>query len=178
MRSLSITLVALALLCSAVAAEEQAQSWTHVRPLGPIARDLLATSTRRSDVVRDLVDALERTDVVAYLSCSMVGSKANVSAHMRFVSSAAGVRYVLIDIDVWASAPWTVVALFGHELQHALEVAAAPDVHDLATFGALYRRIGWEGDRGHFETEAARAMGRRVRDQLSGFASKRGKPSE
>ena len=47
------------------------------------------------------------------------------------------------------------IALLGHELRHATEVAAAPDVRDEAALARLIARIGWAKSRGQFETDAA-----------------------
>jgi hypothetical protein len=59
------------------------------------------------------------------------------------------------------------IALIGHELQHAAEVAAAPDVKDQAGLASLYKRIGEPGGLAHsFDTRAAQNTGQRVRLEL------------
>jgi predicted DNA-binding transcriptional regulator YafY len=53
--------------------------------------------------------------------------------------------------------------VLGHELQHAMEIAAAPDVRDTVTLRALYLRIGYERTNGgYYETDAALEVGRQV----------------
>lgn len=47
------------------------------------------------------------------------------------------------------------VAILGHELQHAAEIAAAPWVHDAGTLARLYRRIGLRLGSNAFDTAAA-----------------------
>jgi hypothetical protein len=61
------------------------------------------------------------------------------------------------------------LALIGHELQHALEVLEHPEVIDVPTMEAMYRKIGIPiaGQRG-FETSAARAAGTAVHSELIG----------
>ena len=60
------------------------------------------------------------------------------------------------------------IALIGHELQHALEVAARPDVVDVTSMIELYRRIGFPlKGRPGYETSAARAAGDAVLDELT-----------
>jgi hypothetical protein len=54
--------------------------------------------------------------------------------------------------------------MFGHELRHAVEIAEAPEIVDVPSLVAFYRRIGQVmSSRGQtFETNAALATERRV----------------
>ena len=76
-------------------------------------------------------------------------------------------RYLLIRIDRFKISVREQIALLGHELQHALEVASAPEVRDASGMAQLYRRIGWEGQKDHFESEAAKSVAQKVRTQLA-----------
>jgi hypothetical protein len=62
------------------------------------------------------------------------------------------------------------ISVMAHELQHALEVAEAPEVTDAASLVDLFRRIGYvkaESGRGiAYETKAARGVGDRVAEEL------------
>ena len=62
------------------------------------------------------------------------------------------------------------MALLGHELQHAVELAEAPAVEDAADYEQLYERIGYEScssaARRCFETDAAVQAGRDVLREL------------
>jgi hypothetical protein len=64
-----------------------------------------------------------------------------------------------------------VIATLAHELQHAIEVASAPDITDAASIQALFRRIGRVrlGNRSAvtYETEAAERAGEAVQRELS-----------
>jgi hypothetical protein len=61
------------------------------------------------------------------------------------------------------------VSVLGHELQHAVEIAAAPEVRDLATQRNFYLRTGYETrGGGYFESEAALEAGRRVAAEFAG----------
>ncbi len=78
-----------------------------------------------------------------------------------------GQRYVRIQITLRGS-PDDAVAVLGHELQHALEVAQEDWVYDQASMEALYQRIG-TGSRGGnhvYDTLAAQEVGRIVRREL------------
>jgi hypothetical protein len=65
------------------------------------------------------------------------------------------------------------VAELAHELQHASEVAAHPDVIDGAALRAMYRAIGYQSCNAYgiecWETREAQAAERVVREQLRRF---------
>ena len=75
-------------------------------------------------------------------------------------------RYVRIQIAL-RGAPEDTIALLGHELRHALEVAEAPSVSDDEGLTRLYQRIGVSGGAHQFDTMAAQQAGRAVRKELS-----------
>jgi hypothetical protein len=116
-----------------------------------------------------MFDELERTDLVVYVTDSMAGTAGEANAYLSFVASAGGTRYVLIRINLRTALPGRCIASLGHEIQHALEIAASPEVGDTAGIIRLYRRIGWQEGPGQYETRGAQATGRRVRDQVAGF---------
>jgi hypothetical protein len=142
--------------------------WTHTRALTPGAATLLAEATEQSAVIRMLVQGFEGTDVVVCLSDSMSGFAGEPRAYLVFLSAAGGLRYLLVRIDPWRTRPGERLVLLGHELEHAHEVAAAPDVRDAAGMAALYRHIGWERGKGRFETLDAQAIGNRIRNEMAG----------
>ncbi len=145
-------------------------SWTHTRALTTGAAELVAQATGRSLVLRTLLDDLERTDIVVYVSDSMSGLEQEPPAYLTFVTAAAGTRYVLVRIDRWRLQEIESIARLGHELQHALEIAQAPEVRDADGIRQLYRHIGWEGAKGRFESRRAQEVGDRVWDELAGHA--------
>lgn len=63
---------------------------------------------------------------------------------------------------------------FGHELQHAVEIARAPEVISEGALVAFYERIGQAQDKpGHYETKAAPEVAGRIRAELSRFRGTR-----
>jgi hypothetical protein len=55
------------------------------------------------------------------------------------------------------------IAMIGHELQHAVEIAAEPTVRSKRDLQNYYKRIGVASRAGDtWDTEAARHTGRRV----------------
>lgn len=60
------------------------------------------------------------------------------------------------------------LALLGHELQHALEVAGNPGIRDRASFLQYYEQVGIRHlDPKVLDTEAARQTGERVKQELA-----------
>ncbi len=144
-------------------------TWSHIRARTSGAAQLVLDAAAYSPAVRTLLDAVEQTDVVVYVSDSRCGPIDTPPAYLRFVTRAAGLRYVEVYVDRFRLSPVERIAAFAHELQHALEIGAAPDVQDAAGLKRLYRRIGWECGPNQFETDAARAVTRLVTDELAGF---------
>jgi len=60
-----------------------------------------------------------------------------------------------------------VLPALAHELQHAVEIAQAPEARDAQALEALMRRIGWCRGGRLFETGAALAIEARVRLELT-----------
>lgn len=169
MRSTIVVVLVVLAARVAVAGPAAPPQWSHTRPLTPSAARLVADATVYTPAVRALLEALERTDVVVYVTDSMSGPDGLPQAYLRFVARAAGLRYLAVYVDRLHVSPTDRMAWLGHELQHALEVAAAPDVQDVAGLRRHYQRIGWESGSNRFETAAARAMTGLVRNELTGF---------
>lgn len=163
-----LVLLTLSTAGAAAADGKPATRWTHARPLTPGASELLADATRRSAIVGFLLDALEGTDIVVYLSDRMSGLYDEPTAHLTFVTRCCGLRYVLVSINLGGVSPSEGIALLAHELHHALEVARAAEVQDSASLARLYGRIGWKCRRHQYETEQARLVGSRVWFELTG----------
>jgi hypothetical protein len=139
----------------------------HVRPLTADARALVTAGGGRSASIRELIDRLEVSDLVVYVDVRWFSETR--SGRLAFVGSAAGSRYVIIQIACGQIGSDQLVAL-GHELRHAVEVADAGEVVDRQTFSRLYQRLGVDvggiGGNRQFETRAAIDAGRRVRHEL------------
>ncbi len=162
--SLTTALVATLLAGNAAAATDP---MAHVRGLNAEGRELIATASARSTVVHTLVNALQATDVVVYVTVEPLPGYRR-TGYLSFLTAGGGLRYVVVKLDSFMH-PRELAAMLGHELQHALEVASAPEVCDTKTLATLYERIGWRSGSGKWETELARATGERVTLELSGF---------
>ncbi len=135
------------------------------RPLGEQADRLLTEARRLSPTVRRQLAELAASDLIVFVELRIPRSLE--TGQLAFVGASAGVRYVKIEIyggySVRTQAPW-----LAHELQHALEIAAAPEVSDDAGFRRLYQRIGRRSRGGldSFESQAAIDVTRQVLAEL------------
>lgn len=140
-----------------------------IRTVDAFIDNLFASGVTRSATFRDLVDRLERSDVLVHIEPWRLGGHGKGGGALWFVGHAGGFRYLRIRIDLRLPHA-AAVALLGHELQHALEVAHDPSVVSLATFDALYRRIGdrcrTSGVSKRYDTHAARDVQGRIGREL------------
>ena len=129
---------------------------------------LLATGMERSPTFAHLVRALNATDVIVYIEPTRLLPR-TLAGRLLLLPRAGEHRYLRIQVrtDLPRS---ELIALIGHELRHALEVAADPTVRDDRAMLALYQRIGraTPGTLHAFDTEEAQVAGRRVRFELVG----------
>jgi hypothetical protein len=132
-------------------------------------RSLVQEGASQSAYLRALLDELERTDVIVHLVV-LVGPQSGgiekAPAWLSFTVATDKSRYLRATLDTWQAGYWDSIPLLAHELQHALEVARAPEVRDASTFERLYQRIGWGTGASAFETAEARATTRAVRAEL------------
>jgi hypothetical protein len=136
----------------------------HVRSQDQSVRQLLKRGFTYSLTFRNLMARLDRSDVIVYIE-EVAWLPGAIDGRMMIVRTAHGQRYVRIQVVVHG-APDDDVALVGHELQHAIEVADEAGVCDQATLTALYERIGTHGGHHVYDTLAAREVGRTVRREL------------
>jgi hypothetical protein len=165
---LRVVVVTCALLATTAASHAEPLSITHVRSTSREIGLLIADAAERSSSFHALVDRLEQSDVIVYVRAVPLNSL-TIEGRLRFMSAVGGVRYVLVEIGC-ARPLVAQLATLAHELYHAVEIASAPGVVDVATMAAHYERIGDRMDMGlqvlTFETEGAHDMGVRVRREL------------
>ena len=139
-----------------------------VRPVGNRITALLERGYAVSPTLAVLVDALEHTDIIVHVTECWLDDGA-YSGDTQFVATAGGQRYLRIRLDVRLHDE-AAIAMLGHELQHAWEIASHPGVSDQMTLAELYARIGYENQRtlrSHaVETTAARDTARHVLSEL------------
>jgi hypothetical protein len=154
---------------SAQAADDQPAN-PHVRILESCRPSLVTQATRLSPTVHELVDQLERSDLVVYVRCTAF-KDSSITGRLSFLGSVSDRRYVVIELKLHEQYS-SQIAILAHELQHAVEVASAPQVRSSETMAEHYRKIGIAVD-DHpmiFETAAAREVGERVHRELFGVS--------
>ena len=139
-----------------------------VRPVGSRITALLERGYAVSPTLAILVDALEHTDIIVHVTeCWLVDGA--YSGDTQLVATAGRQRYLRIRLDVRLRDE-AAIAMLGHELQHAWEIAAHPWVSDQKTLHQLYVQIGYESQRAlrshAVETTAARDTARDVLNEL------------
>jgi hypothetical protein len=152
---------------SATAAGLLAAETRRIRGATPRVNKLIEEGVLRSLTFAQLVNELHATDVIVYVEASF-GLPAEVAGRILLAGMAGEQRYLRIQIRATLQRD-LLIATIGHELRHALEVAADRTVVDEKGFLALYRRIG-DGTHagGGFDTAAARTTGRRIHNELLG----------
>ena len=149
-----------------LAARSQADPWPydHFRVAQPRARQLVQAAVRRSPTIREMLGRLESSDVIAFFVVSPFLSLP--TGRTSFLSATSANRMLNVVLNE-RNGDDDLLALLGHELQHVLEVAAAPDVRNTASFEQLYQQIGAQWARGCFETDGAVSTWRQVRKEVA-----------
>jgi hypothetical protein len=129
--------------------------------------EIIRTGAARSPTFRHLVQTLERSDLIVYVE----PSKSVDGGYLRFATVAGQSRWVQVFVN--PKRPINqILAMIGHELQHAIEISDAPSVVDEATMAGLYRRIGVKScgnsARACYETTGAQVTGAAIFRELSG----------
>jgi hypothetical protein len=128
------------------------------------AAGLARAAAAASPTVASLVEELGSGDVIVVVEVTR--EPFDALGDLRLQAVAGGVRYLRIRVKADLKR-WEQIAMLGHELQHAREVAQAPDVRDEASLARLMRRIGREVYKGRFETAAAIEVADRVRREIA-----------
>ena len=102
--------------------------------------ELVAEAVERSPTLRTLVRRIEASDVVVYLLCDD-HPRAGIAGRLTFVSKAGGNRYLLVRLARLKYRSLQ-MAVLGHELQHAVEIADTPAIVDPPSLAREYERIG------------------------------------
>ena len=124
---------------------------------------LLEDAAVRSATVRNLIARLEATDAIVYVE--VTPSPHIPLARTKLVTATPSARFLRIGLRATLP-PSDVTPLLAHELQHALEIAERPDIRDDAAVRDLYQRIGHQHGTDRFETDAAGAVERFVRQEI------------
>jgi hypothetical protein len=124
-----------------------------------------------SPTFASLVDELDSQAVIVYVEPFTRPRPGLDGATMHTIFSHGGLRYLWIGVNPQRTRE-RLVALIAHELQHALEIARAPEVVTEAATDRLFERIGFKCGRACQETKEARDVEERVLDEVSASRKK------
>lgn len=137
----------------------------HIRTTDHSVRQLMRRGFRESHTFARLVTRLQRSDVIVYIQDVPMLPGA-LEGRMMMLPKVHSHRYVRIQVSLRGT-PEDAIAVLGHELQHAVEIADAVEVQNTDALVRLYRRIGLRTGPHVYDTVAAQEAGRSVRRELS-----------
>jgi hypothetical protein len=142
-----------------------------IRPESRVLSAAMVMASGRSATFRSLVERIEQSDVIVYLTCERFDAS-TLSGRTALAAAQPGVRYLRVQIRCQQS-DQALAAIIGHELQHVVEIASTASVVDEPSFARLFSTIGFPTCRSprveQFETMAALHTGERVRWELSHY---------
>jgi hypothetical protein len=161
-------LAVMIVVATAVSNQARAADIGRIRPESPILISVIATAADRSTTFRSLIERIEQSDLIVYITCERFDTS-SLSGRTALAVVQPGVRYVRVEIRCHQS-DQAVASIVGHELQHVVEIAASSSVVDESSFAQLFSTIGFATCRWprleQFETMAAIRAGERVRAEM------------
>jgi hypothetical protein len=137
----------------------------HVRTTDRSVDRLLRVGVTRSPTFASLISHLNGSDVIVYVE-AVPTLPTTLAGRLLLMPIANHQRYLRIQIGL-AGTQNELVALIGHELRHAVEVADATNVRTESELVTLYKRIGMRSTDTHsYETNAAQTTAQVVRREL------------
>jgi len=131
-------------------------------------RALLEEGFHRSPTFAALLTAINDSDVIVYIETTMLLPKDTRGRITIVPLPGKHERYLRIQIR-YDLPRREAISLLGHEMRHALEIAAETGVRDSAGLIKLYERIGHSSGGDHtYDTTAAQDAGRQVLSELVG----------
>jgi hypothetical protein len=144
---------------------------SHVRSTDATIGAVLAEGLHHSDVVRRLVEVIDASNVIVYLARGDCPRPA--IACLMMAGGGPDFRYIRINfilpVGLGKAGGWytrELAVAIAHELQHAAEIAAWPEVIDGPTLQAAYARRRLDRGASHLDTEAAVDAGDERRAEL------------
>jgi hypothetical protein len=164
-----LTIVLLGGAVTLVAEQPCPSQFQNIRTKEPDVRLAVASCFERSITCRGLIETIEASTTIVYVKTGWCRST-RPSSCLNFMANGVEVyRYLRVTLDP-ALRGDTVIAVLGHELQHAVEIVRAPEVTGTDTMRALFERIGYRlqsySGLDEFETVEARHIKAVIWDEL------------
>jgi hypothetical protein len=137
----------------------------HVRSESAAIVALIARSREASPTFRRLVERIDSSDGVVYVSdaACLDGQRACFIG----VSMGGSRRNLWVHVDVHRHDDnLDVIRSIAHELRHTLEVLEVPSITSTAAMLLFYQGLGYRGGARSYETQAAVDAGEVVRDEV------------
>ena len=146
----------------------------HVRSTDPRVQEWLRIGAAESQTFRTLLNTLADSDLIVHVQPV---DRLMTAGQTYFVTATATVRYVRIEVAFRGNVSDT-VALIGHELQHAVEIAQEPRIRDRQALSLFYKGMpGNSMSTTEYDSVAARVIEDRVRREMWGAARSESRPS-
>lgn len=157
----TLTILALALTA-------QDSSARHVRSTEPRIVTLIEAGIAGSATFRRLIETLNESDVIVYIKLNR--TRQALGGYLAHTIVAQGrYRYLSISVES-AGSRRRLVSLLAHELQHAVEVAHAPEARDSESLERLFSGLAVKfgcGGTSCFETQAAKDVEHIVNEEFA-----------
>lgn len=140
-----------------------------VRALTPFVGRLVEDGVRRSPTFAAEIRDLSRSNVIVFIKPGMTLPRC-LSGRTVFLAARGRFRYLEIVVDTRYNLPRT-VGIIGHELRHALEVAAHREIVDQRALAGMYERIGHRNASAPhgraYDSSEAIAAGRTIMEEMA-----------
>ena len=147
-----------------------------VRSTSTVVSTLIREGATRSTSFQRLLERVDELNGIVYVEFGHCAFGHLNGCLLPYVVPTTGGRYlrILVTPDDTRASHDGLIALIAHELQHALEVLAHPEVVDLNTMLAMYSRIGRPlNGRSGYETSEAHAAQEAVLNELANRSPRR-----
>jgi hypothetical protein len=146
----------------------------HVRSTDPRVQEWLRIGAAESQTFRSLLNSLADSDLIVHVQ---LVDRLMTAGRTYFVTATPTVRYVRVEVGFRGNVNET-VALIGHELQHAVEIAQEPRIRDRQGLSLFYKGMpGNSMSTTQYDSVAARVIEDRVRREMWGAARSESRPS-
>jgi len=148
-----------------------------IRPRSPIVNATIEFGLKRSPTLAAEFADIQASDMVVYIEAQRE-SMSDLHGYVAFISRTTLCRYVRVVLNGNLNLS-QLASILGHELQHALEIAAHPEVVDNTSLIAMYERFGHHARRERsYDSAEAVEVGLRVAAELNGTVSVKSSPAE
>ena len=139
---------------------------SRLRPVSTFEAAVIREGLCASATLRGLADRVDASDLTVHVSVRRFPDR-RLAGGLRFLAATPTDRVLLIDI-AFGLDRYARIAMLGHELQHAVEVAQTAQIRDKEGLRRFYALHGVGGAiEGSYETDAARQAEVAIRKELA-----------